>query len=91
MLLLIFYPIKNQEKKKEKYRKRKSKLEDDIHEESLEDWPSWCLKKITSEKAGEQTYIRLVKGPFSENIFIWGKKNINLDRYELNKSFWRLT
>jgi len=37
MLLLIFYPIKNQEKKKEKYRKRKSKLEDDIHEESLED------------------------------------------------------
>jgi hypothetical protein len=32
-------PIKNQEKKKN--RKRKSKIQEDIYEESLKDCPSW--------------------------------------------------
>jgi hypothetical protein len=36
MLLLNFDPIKNQEKNR-----KKSKLQEDIHEESLEDYPSW--------------------------------------------------
>jgi hypothetical protein len=37
MLLLTFEPIKNQEK----IEKKKSKLQEDIHEESIEDYPSW--------------------------------------------------
>ena len=37
MLLSIFYPKKNQKKKREK----KFKILEDIHEENLEDCPSW--------------------------------------------------
>jgi preprotein translocase subunit YajC len=35
MLLPIFDLIKNQEKKRKKTKKRKSKIQEDIHEESL--------------------------------------------------------
>jgi hypothetical protein len=38
LLLPNFDPIKNQEKKIEKI---KSKIQDNIHKESLEDCPSW--------------------------------------------------
>jgi hypothetical protein len=34
LLLSIFDPVQNQEKKK-------SKIQEDIHEDSLEDCPSW--------------------------------------------------
>jgi hypothetical protein len=38
-MLSTFDPIKNQEKKKNV--KRKSKIQDDIQKEILEDYPSW--------------------------------------------------
>jgi hypothetical protein len=40
VLLLTFDPITNQEKKI-KNRKRKFKIQEDIHEEILEDYPIW--------------------------------------------------
>jgi len=57
---------------------------------NLEDCPSWWWKtKISSGKVRGPICIRLtklttqfwlIKGPSSENIFSWGKKNTNLDR-----------
>jgi hypothetical protein len=41
VLLPTFDSIKNQEKKKEKNRRRKSKIQEDIHEKSLDDCPNW--------------------------------------------------
>jgi len=57
MLLLTFDPIKNQEKNR-----KKSKLQEDIHEESLEDYPSWWWRtKMTSGKVEGPKCIRLTK------------------------------
>jgi len=80
-----FWPRKKINKKgKRKNRKRKSKIQEDIQEKSLEDCPRWWWRtKMTSEKVGGLKCIRLVKlttqfwltkGPIGENIFIWGKE-----------------
>jgi hypothetical protein len=62
-----------------KINKKKSKIQEDIHEESLEDCSSWRWKtKITSGKVGWQACIKLAKlttqfrltnDLFGENIF----------------------
>jgi len=81
MLLPTFDPTKNEGKKN---RKRKSKIKEDIYEESLEDCPSWWWRtKMTRGKVGGPKYVRLTKlatqfwltkGLINENIFIWGKE-----------------
>jgi len=77
LLLSILTPQKNQENKN-------TKIQKDLHKESLEDCPSWWWKtKITSRKVEGQECARLeklstqfwlTKDRFSENSFIWGKE-----------------
>jgi hypothetical protein len=79
-----FWTYKKSRKEKRKNIKRKFKIQEDIHEEGLEDCPSWWwMTKITSEKIGRPKCIKLekltiqfwlTKGPIGENIFIWGKE-----------------
>ena len=73
--------MKNQEKKEKNI--KKSKIHKDMHEESLEDFPSWWWRtKMTFEKVGGPKCIKLEKfatqfwlkkGLIGENVFIWGK------------------
>jgi hypothetical protein len=57
LLLLIFYSIKSQEKKEKKF-----KIQENIHEEILEDYSSWWWKtKTTSGKVEGSKCIRLTK------------------------------
>jgi len=79
MLLPIFYPKKNQEKKRKKIEKENLKIQEDTHE-SLENYSSlWWMIKMTNEKVGGLGCIRLVKmvtkfwlikHTFDINIFI---------------------
>jgi len=83
MLLSIFYPTKNQEKKREKIENKIQNIKD-IHEKSLEYCLSWWWRtKVTNEKVRGPKRIKLTKlatqfwltrGPIGENIFICGKK-----------------
>jgi len=45
-----------------KIKKKIEKIQEDTHEESLEDCPSWCWRtKLTSKKVGGLECIRLTK------------------------------
>jgi hypothetical protein len=79
LLLSIFDPTKKSRKKE----KKNLKIQEDTHDESLEDCPSWWWRtKMTSEKVEGPECTRLtklaiqfwlIKDPF-RFFFIWGKE-----------------